>query len=166
MPRKRCPGCDLVKYKHAYQTSEWNPTEKKGICSRCMARRKEAGICFESNVCFCWLLAESVPLHQRGNQSTHTHTRTCEKCLEKRTCKQCHTIRFEWEFTPNSCKHAAWQNDRGKCKGCMGTTEKHMWECKGCDKHKTCTIIQPMVAGTSSTSSKTQLSLRRLYSTS
>ena len=74
MPSKRCPGCDCVQYKHAYPMSEWNKKDKRGNCSKCMARRKEAGRPFECNVCFAWLPEVSFQPHQRGPQSTNSRT--------------------------------------------------------------------------------------------
>ena len=93
MPSKRCPGCNFVKYKHDYPISEWKHNDKRGNCSKCLARHREEGNPFECNACCRWLPAEAFLAQQCYVQSTHK--RVCLECMETRECKSCHVHKVE-----------------------------------------------------------------------
>ena len=69
-PRKLCPGCQFIKYKHAYAKSERAKDSERGNCFLCVQEQAEQGQPFKCNTCLRWLPEESFSDNQRGFRST------------------------------------------------------------------------------------------------
>ena len=103
MLRKICPGCPFLKYRQAYAKSEWAKDNERGNCFLCIEGREEQGQPFECNSCLRWLPEESFYDNQRGLRSTHPGV--CDKCLERRSCIHCKTMKLQQTFTQGEWEH-------------------------------------------------------------
>ena len=99
-------------------------------CFLCVERRTDMGQPFECNNCLRWLPEESFNGNQRGFRSTHT--RVCDKCLERRECINCKQLNLETAFAKEGGAETGIKHERGRCKECMDRSEKGIWQCNGC----------------------------------
>ena len=127
MPSKLCPQCGCMKREKADSKTEWKRVDTDnnhvGNCKTCMDQHKADNCPCQCTKCFIWKPETAFPEHKRHVRASND--RVCEDCIDIRKCKSCNIKKPEQYFTHGEWLLAAWQSsDRGKCRDCMGKSEK------------------------------------------
>ena len=127
-----CHRCGIVKYKECYTPAQWDKPQKRGNCKACVKLREEENTPLDCSKCWEWKGETAFAPTQRCARSNKT--RVCLDCVETRMCIACKLHRPRNDFSQGEWEHAAYKNERGKCKDCVIRSEKEMWQCKACSK--------------------------------